>query len=53
MGEKALIFEYEKCDKIPKKFKENYRKARIPKLLRPYLYENGVETKELLEFLTI
>ena len=31
MGERALIFEYEKCEKIPKKFKENYRKARIAK----------------------
>ena len=37
--------------KIPKPQREIYRKAQIPKLLRPYLYENGVETQDLLKFL--
>ena len=37
--------------KIPKPQREIYRKAQIPKLLRPYLYENGVETQDLLNFL--
>lgn len=53
MGERALIFEYEKCEKIPKKFKENYRKARIAKLLRPYLYNHNIAEKNLLEFLAL
>lgn len=48
MNDKALIFEYEKCQKIPKKFKENYRKARIPKLLRAYLYNHSIDEKELV-----
>ena len=53
MGERALIFEYEKCEKIPKKFKENYRKAKIAKLLRPYLYNHSIAEKNLLEFLAL
>ena len=51
MGERALIFEYEKCEKIPKKFKENYRKARIAKLLRPYLYKHNIDEQELTAYL--
>lgn len=55
MRGKCLVFKYSKTQnnshKIPKSQRENYRKAKIPKLLRPYLYENGVETKDLLEFL--
>ena len=54
---KCLVFKYSKAQsnshKIPKSQRENYRKAKIPKLLRPYLYENGVETKDLLEFLGV
>ncbi len=38
-------------EKIPKPQREIYRKAQIPKLLRPYLYENGVEVQNLLNFL--
>ena len=37
--------------KIPKAQREIYRKAQIPKLLRPYLYENAVATQDLLNFL--
>ena len=55
MRGKCLVFKYEKAQKISHKIskaqREIYRKAKIPKLLRPYLYENGVEMKDLLEFL--
>ena len=37
--------------KIPKAQREIYRKAQIPKLLRPYLYENSIEVQDLLNFL--
>ena len=50
VNEKALIFEYEICEKIPKKFKERYRKARTPKLLRAYLYKHDIDEKELVAF---
>ena len=50
VNEKALIFEYEICEKIPKKFKERYRKARTPKLLRAYLYKHDIDEKELAIF---
>lgn len=42
-NEKALIFNYELCEKLPKSFKEKCRKARIPKLLRAYLYNHHLE----------
>lgn len=51
MSERALIFEYEKCEKIPKKFKENYRKARIAKLLRAYLYKHSIDEQELTAYI--
>ena len=53
MRGKCLVFKYTQSKKMPKIQKELYRKAKIPKLLRPYLYENVVETKELLEFLGV
>lgn len=48
MNEKALIFKYEKCEKMPKKFKELCRKAKIPKLLRAYLYNHEINEQELM-----
>ncbi|MCV3527173.1 tRNA lysidine(34) synthetase TilS [Campylobacter lari] len=51
MQEKALIFPFVSCEKIPKEFKETYRKAKIPKLLRAYLYTNNINTKELMQTL--
>ncbi len=45
--EKSLIFRYEICEKIPKAFREKCRKARIPKLLRAYLYNHGLEPLDL------
>lgn len=42
-NQKALIFNYELCEKLPKSFKEKCRKARIPKLLRAYLYNHHLE----------
>lgn len=51
MNDKALVFEYELCEKIPKKFKEFYRKAKIPKLLRAYLYNNAINEAEFVKWL--
>ncbi|MCR6591281.1 tRNA lysidine(34) synthetase TilS [Campylobacter insulaenigrae] len=48
---KALIFPFTTCEKIPKEFKENYRKAKIPKLLRAYLYQNHIDCNELMQAL--
>ncbi len=39
---KAIIFEYEICEKLPKKFKEQCRIAKIPPLLRAYLYNHNI-----------
>ena len=52
MRGKCLVFKYTQSKKMPKIQKELYRKAKIPKLLRPYLYENSIDTKDLLEFLS-
>lgn len=41
--DKAFIFNYEFCEKLPKKFKEECRKAKIPRLLRAYLYNHNIE----------
>lgn len=51
MGQKALIFEYVKCEKIPKIHKELYRKGLIPKLLRPYLYSKHIKLDEFMAWL--
>lgn len=48
MNDKALVFKYETCEKIPKKFKELYRRAKIPKLLRAYLYNHEINEQKLL-----
>ncbi len=48
---KALIFPFIACEKIPKEFKEIYRKAKIPKLLRAYLYKNHIDCNELMQAL--
>ncbi|EPP8196122.1 tRNA lysidine(34) synthetase TilS [Campylobacter lari] len=49
--EKVLIFPFVSCEKIPKEFKEIYRKAKIPKLLRAYLYTKNIDVKELMQAL--
>ncbi|TKX28383.1 tRNA lysidine(34) synthetase TilS [Campylobacter estrildidarum] len=41
--DKAFVFNYELCEKLPKKFKEECRKAKIPRLLRAYLYNHNIE----------
>lgn len=51
MQGKALVFDFEKCEKIPKKFKENYRKAKIPKLLRAYLYKHSINEEAFIKWL--
>lgn len=46
-GEKVLIFSYELCKKMPKPFREKCRLAKIPKLLRAYLYNHHLEPLDL------
>ncbi|EOH9591250.1 tRNA lysidine(34) synthetase TilS [Campylobacter jejuni] len=41
--DKAFVFNYEFCEKLPKNFKEECRKAKIPRLLRAYLYNHNIE----------
>ncbi|TKX34122.1 tRNA lysidine(34) synthetase TilS [Campylobacter taeniopygiae] len=41
--DKAFVFNYELCEKLPKNFKEECRKAKIPRLLRAYLYNHNIE----------
>ena len=48
---RALLFLYEKVSKIPKKDKENFRKAKIPPLLRAYLFKNKINLQDFLNFL--
>ncbi|ARJ56812.1 tRNA(Ile)-lysidine synthetase [Campylobacter cuniculorum DSM 23162 = LMG 24588] len=45
--ERALIFNYELCEKLPKSFKEKCRQAKIPRLLRAYLYHHHLEPCDL------
>ncbi|MBM0637686.1 tRNA lysidine(34) synthetase TilS [Campylobacter sp. VicNov18] len=46
-NEKAIVFKYEICKKLPKKFKESCRVAKIPKLLRSYLYNHKIDISTL------
>lgn len=46
-NEKAVIFEYETCQKLPKNFKEACRIAKIPRLLRAYLYNHKIDISSL------
>lgn len=46
-NEKAIVFVYEKCQKLPKNFKEECRKAKIPRLLRAYLFVNDIAPSQL------
>ncbi|TKX32182.1 tRNA lysidine(34) synthetase TilS, partial [Campylobacter aviculae] len=41
--DKAFVFNYELCKKLPKNFKEECRKAKIPRLLRAYFYNHNIE----------
>ncbi|HEB9346620.1 TPA: tRNA lysidine(34) synthetase TilS [Campylobacter coli] len=45
--EKAIIFKYETCQKLPKEFKETCRIAKIPRLLRAYLYNHKIDISTL------
>ncbi|EDO7457241.1 tRNA lysidine(34) synthetase TilS [Campylobacter coli] len=46
-NEQAIVFEYETCQKLPKNFKEECRIAKIPKLLRAYLYNHKINISSL------
>lgn len=46
--QKAFVFRYETCAKLPKAFKEFCRKNKIPKLLRAYLYNHKLESNALI-----
>lgn len=48
--EKAFIFKYENCEKLPKKFKEECRLAKVPKFLRAYLYNHNILPSEISRF---
>lgn len=48
---KALLFLYEKSERIPKKDRELFRKAKIPPLLRAYLFKHKISLKDFLSFL--
>ncbi len=45
--EKAIVFRYETCQKLPKEFKEACRIAKIPRLLRAYLYNHKINISVL------
>ncbi|EAI6741238.1 tRNA lysidine(34) synthetase TilS [Campylobacter coli] len=45
--EKAIVFKYETCQKLPKEFKEACRIAKIPRLLRAYLYNHKIDISSL------
>ncbi|EAI9960558.1 tRNA lysidine(34) synthetase TilS [Campylobacter coli] len=45
--EKAIVFKYETCQKLPKEFKEACRIAKIPRLLRAYLYNHKIDISAL------
>ncbi|HEB9332975.1 TPA: tRNA lysidine(34) synthetase TilS [Campylobacter coli] len=45
--EKAIVFKYETCRKLPKEFKEACRIAKIPRLLRAYLYNHKIDISAL------
>lgn len=45
--EKVIVFKYETCQKLPKEFKEACRIAKIPRLLRAYLYNHKIDISTL------
>lgn len=45
--EKAIVFKYETCQKLPKEFKEACRVVKIPRLLRAYLYNHKIDISAL------
>ncbi|HIF9959938.1 TPA: tRNA lysidine(34) synthetase TilS [Campylobacter coli] len=45
--EKAIVFKYETYQKLPKEFKEACRIAKIPRLLRAYLYNHKIDISTL------
>ncbi len=44
---KVIVFKYETCQKLPKEFKEACRIAKIPRLLRAYLYNHKIDISVL------
>ena len=50
MENRAFVFHYESCEKLPKSFKERCRKLQIPKLLRAFCFNHQVELEALLKF---
>ncbi|MCX2683229.1 tRNA lysidine(34) synthetase TilS, partial [Campylobacter sp. MIT 21-1685] len=48
-NQQAFIFKYEHCKKLPKAYKELYRKAQVPKLLRAYLYNHKLKPKNVFQ----
>ena len=50
MENKAFVFHYESCEKLPKSFKEKCRKLQIPKLLRAFCFNHQVELEKLSSF---
>ncbi|ASQ31098.1 tRNA(Ile)-lysidine synthetase [Campylobacter avium LMG 24591] len=50
---KALLFKYEKSEKMPKTAREEFRKAKIPPLLRAYLYNKQIKIDEFLALFTL
>ncbi|TQR34730.1 tRNA lysidine(34) synthetase TilS [Campylobacter sp. MIT 99-7217] len=47
---KAFVFEFLKNEKMPKKFKEECRKAKIPPFLRSFLFEKGLKIADFVQF---
>ncbi|HEG0608194.1 TPA: tRNA lysidine(34) synthetase TilS [Campylobacter coli] len=45
--EKVIVFKYETCQKLPKEFKEACRIAKVPRLLRAYLYNHKIDISVL------
>ncbi|MDL0101990.1 tRNA lysidine(34) synthetase TilS [Campylobacter felis] len=50
MENRAFVFHYESCEKLPKSFKERCRKLQIPKLLRAFCFNHQVELEKLSSF---
>ncbi|MBK1963792.1 tRNA lysidine(34) synthetase TilS [Campylobacter novaezeelandiae] len=44
----AIVFKHEICEKLPKKFKEECRIFKIPRLLRAYLYNHHISPSDFI-----
>lgn len=47
-ADRALIFDYIFCQKMPKNFREECRKAKIPRLLRAFLFHHQLSVDEVV-----